>query len=105
MEIGDETNIERRRVMIERYGMEKYLKDSGAKPVSSDECGRLFRLRPRLRDEPIQIVEVKNSTPEPDGSYKLYYLRVPPEIETAREAVAWTFSLTGAHDYHLEKET
>jgi hypothetical protein len=39
------------------------------------------------------MVRVKNSTPEPDGTYKEYFLRVPPTIKTAREAVAWTFEM------------
>ena len=39
------------------------------------------------------MVHVVNSTPEPDGTSKKYMLRVPPEIQSAREAIAWTFSL------------
>jgi hypothetical protein len=50
------------------------------------------------------MVEVVNSTPEPDGSRKTYFLRVPPTIETAREAVAWTFGL-GAVDYRPAVES
>jgi hypothetical protein len=42
-------------------------------------------------DEPIVMVKLWNSTPEPDGSIKIYWLRVPPGIKTAREAVAWSF--------------
>jgi hypothetical protein len=37
------------------------------------------------------MLEVENSTPEPDGSHKPYFLRVPPEVRTARETLAWTF--------------
>jgi hypothetical protein len=47
----------------------------------------------RLREEPILMVEVLNSTPEPDGSRKTYFLRVPPHMQTARQAVAWTFRM------------
>jgi hypothetical protein len=39
------------------------------------------------------MVKVVNSTPKPDGTYKDYFLRVPPTVRTAREAVAWTFDL------------
>jgi hypothetical protein len=45
-------------------------------------------------EEPITMVEVINSTPEPDGGRKTYFLRVPPRTETARAGVAWTFGLT-----------
>jgi uncharacterized protein DUF6745 len=50
------------------------------------------------------MVEVRNSTPEPDGSHKRYWLRVPPEVHTAREAVAWTFGLS-ADSYQPVIET
>ena len=39
------------------------------------------------------MVEVVNSTPEPDGSHATYWLRVPPDIRSAHAAVAWTFRL------------
>jgi len=42
------------------------------------------------------VVEVLNSTPEPDGSRKTYFLRVPPRTSTAHEAVAWTFGMDAA---------
>ena len=50
------------------------------------------------------VVEVENSTPEPDGSRRTYFLRVPPATRTAREAVAWTFSMT-ADAYRPSMET
>jgi hypothetical protein len=50
------------------------------------------------------MVEVINATPEPDGSRKRYWLRVPPYMRTAREAVAWTFGLSGK-EYAPDKET
>ena len=50
------------------------------------------------------MVEVLNSTPEPDGSRKTYFLRVPPRTQTAREGVAWTFAL-GADQYAPRRES
>lgn len=50
------------------------------------------------------MVEVVNSTPEPDGTHRTYYLRVPPSIRIARPGVAWTFGVDEA-DYHPEKQT
>jgi hypothetical protein len=41
---------------------------------------------------------VVNGSPEPDGTFRTYFLRVPPTVRTAREGVAWTFELT-EHDY------
>jgi Domain of unknown function (DUF6745) len=108
--IDGERNAERRRVLVERFGDERLVREGGAELVAEDEVGRLWlrRLgesRPWLRTpEPIVMVEVRNSTPEPDGSRKIYYLRVPPTMRTPREAVAWTFGL-GAVDYRPEHET
>jgi len=34
------------------------------------------------------MVEVANATPEPDGTRRAYWLRVPPDMRTARQAVA-----------------
>jgi hypothetical protein len=92
-EIQEETNIEVRRVMMERYGLPRFLLDSGARLVHEDEMGKLYRTD-IPDDEPLVMVQVLNSTPEPDGSLKHYTLRVPPDITTARSAVAWTFGLT-----------
>ncbi|MCC7529097.1 MAG: hypothetical protein IT342_11270 [Candidatus Melainabacteria bacterium] len=51
------------------------------------------------------MVRVKNATMEPDGSYKTYFLRVPPYVATAREAVAWTFSFDSAEEYEPTEES
>ena len=91
-QIEYETNAEVRRVMVERFGMERFILESGAQLVHTDECGALYR-KELSQDEPLVAVHVVNSTPEPDGSVKKYILRVPPTIQTAREAVAWTFNL------------
>lgn len=90
--IDTEANAELRRVMIEIYGRERYLFQSGAVLVDSDESGALYR-KELSNDEPLVMVQVTNSTAEPDGTFKKYFLRVPPEIETVKEAVAWTFHM------------
>ena len=76
--------------MIELFGQEKFLRDSGAKEVHKDEFGTLYR-KELLDDEPLVMVKVKNATPESDGQFKDYFLRVPPQMKTAHQAVAWTF--------------
>ncbi len=126
--IEKEANAEVRRVMIERYGASRYLLDSGAEVLHRDGAGILYRKELR-DDEPIVMVHVLNSTPEPDGvmsrdeaiatfgdaakaavdapvdaRFKAYMIRVPPEIRTAHEAVAWTFGLT-SETYHPALET
>jgi hypothetical protein len=97
--------------MIERYchgkgvsGFAAYIRDAGGERLDHDaRYGTLWRLNMPW-DEPIVMIEVVNSTPEPDGNFKRYWLRVPPEMTTAREAVAWTFNMP-AEEYAPVKET
>jgi hypothetical protein len=50
------------------------------------------------------MVEVVNSTPEPDGTSRTYWLRVPPQTRTARAGVAWTFGVDAAA-YRPQRQT
>lgn len=102
-DIDSEPNLEVRRVMMERFGHGRYIKESGATIIDRDECGTLYRRKFR-DDEALVMVEVKDATVQPDGSRRTYFLRVPPWINTAREAVAWTFAMT-ASEYAPEIET
>ncbi|MER7110323.1 DUF6745 domain-containing protein [Streptomyces sp. NPDC000229] len=101
--IRDEENAELRRVMLEHFGYDRYLSESGARPVHRDETGVLWRI-PLSDDEDVVMVEVVNSTPEPDGTSRTYWLRVPPSTRTAKEAVAWTFGLA-AEAYEPLRQT
>lgn len=108
-EIKAETNAEVRRVLIERYGLSRYLLDSGAVKLCEDEFGELYKTDID-GDEPLVMVKVMNSTPEPGGSFKAYFLRVHPELRpmladkqfgepqfmSAINAVASTFRMRGA---------
>ncbi|MEU3749810.1 MULTISPECIES: DUF6745 domain-containing protein [Streptomyces] len=95
--IRAEENAELRRVMLEYYGYDRYLAVSGARHEHRDGTGVLWRVE-LADDEDVVMVEVVNSTPEPDGSHRTYWLRVPPSTRTAREGVAWTFGLS-AEEY------
>lgn len=103
-EIDDEENTEVRRVMLELFGFERFMQESGAKVVHKDETGELFQKKLRGEREPLMMVKVKNSTAEPDGTFKFYCLRVPPRTKTAREGIAWTFGLN-EKQYQPELET
>jgi hypothetical protein len=96
-EIESIQNAETRRVLIERYGQARYLQESGAQEIQKDDFGTLYK-KEIPGDEPLVMVKVVNSSPEPDGSFKEYFLRVPPQVETAEQAVAWTFGFE-AGDY------
>ncbi len=105
-EIERERNSEVRRVMIERMGWERYLHRSNAMVLDECERGTLLVLphQPQPRDEALRMLRVQNSTPEPDGTRKNYFIRVPPTVMTAKEAVAWTFGMT-EKDYAPLNET
>jgi hypothetical protein len=92
-DIDAESNAEVRRVMVERYGIERYLVDSKAE-VLHEDMDLLGHPRKLVRkkqpgDEDLVAVLVKNSTVEPDGSRKDYLLLVHPELrplyETCRD--------------------
>ncbi|MFC1600820.1 DUF6745 domain-containing protein [Candidatus Sumerlaeota bacterium] len=78
-------------LLIEQYGAVRYMRDLGPTLWHRDECGELFSLELGYGYEPLMAVKVKNATPERDGTFAEYWLRVPSDVETAREAVAWTF--------------
>ena len=109
--IAREPNVEVRGAMIERYGLERYLRAVDATKL--DEVheppfpglldARLWRAD-MARDEPLCMVELVNSTPEQDGSARSYMLRVPPDVQTAHQAVAWTFAMA-EHEYAPEVES
>jgi len=101
--IHSENNLESRRVMIERLGVARYITESGAAIIDQDDYGVLYCQAIR-GDEPIIALKVTNATAEPDGTFKEYFLRVPPQIMTARQAAAWTFGMREL-DYAPEKET
>ncbi len=92
-EIDCEPDIHLRRCMIERVTPERYVTMGGAFPVSEDEAGVLW-LKRWWNGDAWAAVEVTNGTAEPDGTRKHYFLQVPPELRSARAAVAWTYGMT-----------
>jgi len=116
-QIDRETDVQVRRAMIERYrhgeeihGAAAFIREAGGRRIDHDErYGTLWRRNIpgdeyTPGDEPVAMIEMVKRTPEPDGRFKHYWLRVPPTIRTAREAVAWTFNMP-AERYAPKKET
>jgi uncharacterized protein DUF6745 len=102
-EVLAEPDAEVRRVLIERLGTDRFLRDAGALRVAEDEAGILWRLD-LPDDEPLVCVEVTNATPGPDAIFRRHVLRVPPDVRTPREAVAWTFGVS-EDEYRPLRET
>jgi hypothetical protein len=87
-EIVGERNAERRRVLLERFGFERFMREAEADIVDEDcDAGgerQLLRLR-LVGDEDLVCVSVKCPS-----TGRRYLLRVPPTMRTCRQAVAWT---------------
>lgn len=98
-------NLELRRLLLDRIGYERFLDAAGSDLVAQDDFGKLWRCTLQIDDEPLHVVEVVNSTPEPDGTHRRYLLRVPPESRTARQAVAWTFGFNDPQQYLLAAQS
>jgi hypothetical protein len=86
-EVLGEPNVERRRVMLERCGYERFMKRAGAKELDRDTdrggVRRLLRV-PLEGDEDLVCVAVRCPSTGND-----YVIRVPPGMTTCRAAVAW----------------
>ena len=94
--IDREWNSEVQRVMIERFGWDRFAAEVEAEIIDHDErWGTLYRRKPprdrpslravanRLiatRSEPVLFLKVVNRSPEPDGRFRHYVLPVHPEL-------------------------
>lgn len=108
-EVLKHTNQEVRYVGIKIVGFDRIMKHKNCKIIDRDEKkGQVLFTISGIFEEPVAYVKVINSTAEPDGSFKNYFLCVPPPsegIKSCAAAVAWTFGFKNAEDYHPEQET
>lgn len=96
------TNVTLRRWLIDHYkedqepsGAKAFMLDTKrTRAVQSDETGILMEVPFRDgSDFPMRFVQVVNGSPEPDGTYAVYYLRVRHDTLTARQGVASTYGM------------
>ncbi|MGO8954074.1 MAG: DUF6745 domain-containing protein [Rhodomicrobium sp.] len=92
-DIDRATDIHVRRCLIELLTPERFIASGAAFRISEDETGVLWERRWPDGDA-WAAVEVINGTPELDGTQRRYFLQVPPNMLTARSAVAWTYGMT-----------
>jgi hypothetical protein len=87
-EVLAERNAERRRVMLERYGLDRFMADANAETLDEDHDSggerRLLRLKLGGDEDLVCVTVVCPSTA------RQFVLRVPPGMRTCRQAVAWT---------------
>lgn len=102
-EVLAERNAELRRVLLERMGFERFLSQARAEVVDADRDPggerRLLRV-PLEGDEPLVCVSVRCPS-----TGRQYIIRVPPNMETCRQAVAWTAGFDDADQYRPQIET
>jgi hypothetical protein len=102
-EILAEPNAERRRVMMERFGLDRFMRDAKAQMLDQDrDAGgprRLLRIE-LPDDEPLVCVSVICPSTQ-----RQYMLRVPPTMQTCRQAIAWTAGFDDPDDYRPAVET
>jgi|GEM_PF-7104197 len=91
-------NAELRQYLLHEYGFEKFMQEMRGTLLHQDGSSKLIMIRLEGQED-LKAVRVKDST---TGQY--YLLRVPPEVKTCKEAVAWTFGMS-AEEYNPIKET
>lgn len=102
-EVLDEANAELRRVKMERMGFERFLAEANPEILDTDTAPggerRLFRVLLE-GDEPLVCVSVGCPS-----TGRRYLLRVPPDVVTCKQAVAWTAGFDNPNDYAPLVET
>jgi hypothetical protein len=86
--------------MQERMG-ERFMRELGGQVIDQGPRGTLFEVC-LPEDDPegvARYVQVQDAS-----TARQYFLRVPPTIQTAAEAVAWSFQLA-VEEYHPAHET
>jgi hypothetical protein len=102
-EILNEPNVEVRRVMLERRGLESFFKECNAEVVDQDaDAGGARRLLKISLPDDEDLVCVSLTCP---STRRNYVVRVPPEIRTCHAAVAWTAGFDNPADYRPVIET
>jgi len=90
-EILGQQNVEVRRTMVDLLGYAEFCRRAKFKVIHSDIDGggqkRELLLMPQKDDVDIVIIHVKCPSTGDE-----YHLRVPPDIKTCAQAVAWTYS-------------
>ncbi|NET89578.1 MAG: leucine-rich repeat domain-containing protein [Kamptonema sp. SIO1D9] len=79
-----EKNAEVRRVLIQQIGYEKICSELGATEVDAWREYVLFRIDAEIDEEPIFLLKMIDPS-----TNDIYFLRVPPNLDSAREAIRW----------------
>jgi len=102
-DILTEANAERRRVLVDRFGVARFMKQSNAAVLDedADSGGKRQLLRVEMKDDE-PLVTLSCQCP---STGRQYFLRVPPTIESCRHAAAWIAGFDDPDDYRPILET
>lgn len=96
-EVLKERNAERRRVLLERMGHERFVEQVQPEVLNADSdpggARRLLRIS-MGDDEPLYLLAVQCPS-----TGRQYTLRVPPTMQTCRQAAAWIAGFDNPDDY------
>lgn len=98
-----ERNAERRRVLLDRYGYTRFMRDARAKQLDhdTDPGGERQLLKVAMKDDE-DLVALSCFCP---STGRQYMIRVPPTTRTCHEAAAWIAGFDNPDDYRPLIET
>ncbi len=100
-EILEEDNAERRRVMLERFGLERFITEGEARIIESDRDPGGERQLLELPTAPgYRVLWVRCPSTQ-----RAYFLRVPLWMRSCHEAAAWIAGFDNSAEYRPIKET
>jgi len=91
-------NAEVRRICFEVLTYERFLMQMKHEIIARENDSELVRIDWYKNEEPVCLVKVRCPS---SGAF--YTLRVPPDMKTVKEAVAWTFNVESAEYLPLEE--
>lgn len=102
-EVLHETNAERRRALLDRFGYGRFLQDANAEILNrdTDAGGSRQLLRVRLPNDE-DLVALSCFCP---STRRQYIIRVPPATSTCHQAAAWIAGFDDPNDYRPIVET
>lgn len=97
-----EDNAETRRMMIQGYGgWERFMQDVHPEVLDTEGQNQLVRIPVEVDGQsPYIALKLRCSS-----TGRLYVLRVAPQVQKVKDALAWTFRFNHARDYQLQAET
>jgi len=96
-------NVTHRRVLLERFGLDRFMHEVGGLVLDRDrDAGgeRQLLSVPLPDDEPLHVLRVTCPS-----TAHVYMLRVPPQVRTCRRAAAWLAGFEHERDYRPLIET